>query len=226
MPPRSLNSLWSRIDVTRKWVLLSCAAVALSTVLPWYADLDAFGAGDLYLGVTGPLFLVGLLILASAIFTAAWILLPVFEKKLPSLPVSEGAVFVFLSVQNLVGLLIANSVFFHPKFGVNITLKETGFGMILAFVGALVMFWSSYNLMKKSTRPAFSVETQKGDRTARPMMSASMSSRPTVAVPPRPADHYSGSGLNPSGSLPRRTPIERDSASEDRPAPQPLRMDL
>src|SRR3989339_780501 len=104
----------SSLEVTRKWVLLSSAVIAVSSFLPWYKDLDAFGAGDLYLGVSGPLFLVGLMVLATSLLIGAWVLLPALGKRLPRFPFKEGEMFMFLGVQDLVLLLIANSVFFHP----------------------------------------------------------------------------------------------------------------
>ena len=117
MASRRLKTSLSRLDVTRKWILISSVILALSAILPWYEDLDAFGAGDLYLGITGPLFLVGLMVLASAVFIGSWILLPLRGKRLPDIPVKEGALYTFLGIQNLLLLLVANSVFFHPKFG-------------------------------------------------------------------------------------------------------------
>lgn len=210
MSPRSFSSVWAKLDVTRKWIVFSTALVALSTVMPWYQDVDAFHAGERYLGLTGPLFLVGLLMLGSAVFTMAWILLPLFDKRLPRLPFNEGAMFVFLGFQDLVLLLIANSVFFHPKFGVNITLKGTGFGMIVAFIGVFLMIWSSYRLYKRAGRPATHFE-EISESAHEPLV------RPQPSLQ-RPLNSNTSPYL-------RREPLERK-AEEDRPGPQPLRMDL
>jgi len=211
MASRRLKTSLSRMDVTRKWILLSCAILALSTLLPWYEDLDAFGAGDLYLGITGPLFLVGLMVLVSAVFVGSWIVLPLKGKRLPELPVKEGALFAFLGVQDLVLLLVANSVFFHPKFGVNITLKDTKFGMIMAFVGVILMIWSGYQLYRAERRPIREANRE-----------------PLVKMPESPSDHRP-IGVPPvseteQSPLPRKEPIER--SSDDKTDPQPLRMDL
>jgi hypothetical protein len=222
MSPR-LSDVWARLDVARKWILFSAALVALSTVMPWYADLDAFGAGDLFLGLTGPLFLVGLLMLGSAVFTLAWILLPLFDKRLPRLPFSEGTMYLFLGFQDLVLLLIANSVFFHPKFGVNITLKETGFGMIVAFVGVALYLWSSYRLYKRAGRPVTSFEEleEPKEQAREPVMRPQPSlQRPMERPLQRPLTNNASPYL-------RREPNERKvETEEDRPGPQPLRMDL
>lgn len=219
-----------RLDVTRKWLLLGSAVVALGSLLPWYADVDAFGAGDLYLGVTGPLFLVGLMVLASAVVTGVWVLFPALGKRLPSIPVKDGALYTFLGIQDLLLLLVANSVFFHPKFGVNITLKKTQFGMVLAGIGVLIMVWSGYQLYKKSTMAKIVGMNEAAIKDPEPLVK--------MPLPEREAQTHYGmtrggqgpvdravSSLNKEvGRTLRREPIERD--PHEKSAPQPLQMDL
>ncbi|MDP2624905.1 MAG: hypothetical protein Q8P27_01840 [Candidatus Peregrinibacteria bacterium] len=215
MNPRRLKTSIARLDVTRKWVLLGSMIIALSTFLPWYRDEDIFAAGDQYLGVTGPLFLVGLMVLGSALFVGAWIVLPAMGKRLPRLPIKESALFVFLGLQDLVLLMIANSVFFHPKFGVNIQLKSTGFGMIIAFAGVILMIWSSYRLYKREYRRYAAVEEKH---------------EPLIKMPEnehRPMDRESAivnrvrTGTTRSV---RHEPLEHGSGQGEES--QPLRMDL
>ncbi|MBT7483667.1 hypothetical protein HN748_00680 [Candidatus Peregrinibacteria bacterium] len=215
MASRRLKTSLSRLDVTRKWILISSAILALSAILPWYEDLDAFGAGDLYLGITGPLFLVGLMVLASAVFIGSWILLPLRGKRLPDIPVKEGALYTFLGIQNLLLLLVANSVFFHPKFGVNITLKDTRFGMILAFVGVIAIIWSGYQLYRKERRPA-----REGRMEPLVKMPETQSDHRPIETP----THEPKSEREEQPTLPRKEPIER--SMDDKTDPQPLRMDL
>ena len=215
MVHRRVRNQFSRLDMTRKWLVGGALLTAISALMPWYEDLDAFGAGDLYLGVTGPLFLVGLMVLVSSLFVIAWIVLPLMDKKLPTLPVKEGALFAFLGVENLFLLMLANSVFFHPKFGVNITLKDTKFGMITVFIGVFVMIWSGYQLYRKEANPS--------------MNTIGSTPEPLIKMPrPEPKRYEAPSG---GSSFPpesrhtiRREPVER--SSDDRPPIQPLRLDL
>lgn len=157
MTNHRFQSVISRLDVTRKWLLGSAVVVGISTLLPWYEDLDSFGTGALYLGVTGPLFLVGLMVLASAVITGYWLMAPALGRRLPSFPIKEGALFVILGVQDLLLLLVANSVFFHPKFGVNILLKNTKFGMILGVVGVVMMIWSGYRIYRQNEQRSWDI---------------------------------------------------------------------
>ncbi len=229
-----------RLDTTRKWLLLGSVTVAVGALLPWYADIDAFGAGDLYLGVTGPLFLVGLMVLASAVLTGVWVLFPALGKRLPSLPVKEGALYTFLGIQDLLLLLVANSVFFHPKFGVNITLKKTQFGMVLAGIGVLIMVWSGYQLYKKSAMIRGMGTMGETMEKPEPLVRMPMPARePSM---PQHQGHHGQYGMARSGQTsvdravsslnkevgrtlgPRREPVERD--PHEKSTPQPLQMDL
>jgi hypothetical protein len=251
MAHRRLNSAISRLDTTRKLILISTVLVGISAVLPWYEDLDAFGAGDLYLGVTGPLFLVGLMVLASAAFVSYWVLAPTLGRRLPALPIKEGALFAFLGIQDLVLLLVANSVFFHPKFGVNITLKNTKFGMIIAAAGVLLLIWSGYRLYKQEEKRRSSISPE-GRLEPLIKMPTPETTRAPRRAPververDRDPSHYAGKSTISSYTqgpversidslnrevlearettpAPRKEPNESGSADA---GPQPLRMDL
>lgn len=216
-----------RLDVTHKWLLLGSAVAAIGALLPWYADLDAFGAGDRFLGVTGPLFLVGLMVLASAVFAGVWVLFPALGKRLPPLPVKDGALYMFLGIQDLLLLLVANSVFFHPKFGVNIILKKTQFGMVMAGVGVLVMIWSGYQIYKKS-KTVRGVAMEEPEPLVKMPTPTREHTRPThygmVRGGQDPVDRAVSSLNKEVGRTLRREPVERD--PNEKSTPQPLQMDL
>ena len=255
MANRRLNSAISRLETTQKWILFSAALIGLSTVLPWYEDVDAFGAGDTFLGITGPLFLVGLMLLVSASMIAYRILAPSMGKRVPSLPIKEGALFAFLGVQDLLLLLVANSVFFHPKFGVNILLKNTKFGMVMAAIGVLMLIWSGIRLYRLEATRSDSIGAEGRFEPLIRMPEkrpTSISSEGDVVLDSqmtrleRDPSHYAGPptaiGAHARGPVEhavdrisrdmrgardesiRKEPIER--SSDDKTAPQPLRMDL
>jgi hypothetical protein len=240
MAKRGVQSAISRLTTTRKWVLFSAVLVGFSAIMPWYEDLDAFGAGDLYLGITGPLFMVGLMILGSSALVSYWIMAPAMGKRLPNLPVKEGALFTFLGIQDLLLLLVANSVFFHPKFGVNITLKNTKFGMIVAALGTIVLIWSGYKLFKSEERRTASFGPE-GRLEPLIKMPEPKREAPRDSGHRDPA-HYSGgigtrshgpvehsvgrlnNEVSPPAPPTRHEPIDR--TTEAQAEPQPLRLDL
>ena len=128
-----------------KLIGIGSIVLAISTLLPWYADLDSYRVGDEFLGVTGPASFVGIVILLIS-GVSLWIFsYHLLERRVPRLPVREGILHLFVAVESLFLLVLVNSIFFHPKFGVNITLKESRFGMTLAFVGSIILLVGGYS---------------------------------------------------------------------------------
>ena len=54
-----------RLPMVKKAILLASGVLMLSVVLPWYDNRNSFGVGETYLGIQGPLFLVGVLVCVS-----------------------------------------------------------------------------------------------------------------------------------------------------------------
>jgi hypothetical protein len=69
----------------------------------------------------------------------ALIAMQMMEKRAPKLPMKEAQMHIAGSILSLFMLVLTASAYFHPKFGVNLTDKSLGFGMILAFIGTGVM---------------------------------------------------------------------------------------
>jgi len=113
---RNLKTAFSRLSRPKKVVLVTSVLIVLSCIMPWYQDLSVYGVGDTYLGVTGPLFLAGVFILALSGFTALMIGMPMMGKRFLKLPVKGSLIAMIAGVQSLFLLLIANSVFYHSIF--------------------------------------------------------------------------------------------------------------
>lgn len=135
---------FSRLSKPKKVVFVTSSLVALSCLLPWYHDLSVYGVGDTYLGVTGPLFLTGVFMFLLSGFTALSIGLPMMGKRFFKLPVKGSIAAMFAGLQSLFLILIANSVFYHSKFGVSINHKQPGFGMTLAILAVIGVIAGSY----------------------------------------------------------------------------------
>ncbi|MCX6733253.1 MAG: hypothetical protein NTX63_00385 [Candidatus Peregrinibacteria bacterium] len=136
----------------QKVIFWGAAAMAVSVILPWYSDIDAFKTGDTYFGITGPLYMIGILFLGlSGVAIATLFNYTVREKiemifsKLATYYMIAGGFCAFL-------LLLANSVYFHPRFGVNIAIKSAGIGMWVALIGVGMMLYGGYTLRKRRER--------------------------------------------------------------------------
>lgn len=139
-----IKETFVRLPKQIKFIGIGALVLAISTFLPWYADLDSYRIGDEFLGITGPASFVGIIILLLS-GLSLWIFsYRLLERRVPRLPVREGILNLFVAIESLFLLILVNSIFFHPKFGVNITLKESRFGMTIAFIGAAVLLFGAY----------------------------------------------------------------------------------
>ncbi len=137
---KRLQQGFLRLPLAKKAVLVSSALLAFSPVLPWYDNRNSFGVGESFIGLKGPLFLVGILCLAFGAISFFNLFFPLMGRNFFRLKRKAGAMSSVFGLQSLILLVIANSVFFHPSFGVNVAHKGTRFGMMLAFVTAGIMF--------------------------------------------------------------------------------------
>lgn len=127
----------------RKMLLFGTFLSVISTLLPWYSDMDRFNIGDTFLGISGPLYLAGFIVLAASGASFTLIMLHLLGKKQPKLPIKEGHLHVFSGIISGVMLVLVNSVYFHPKFGISIADKSLGVGMMIAFAGVSLFLFAA-----------------------------------------------------------------------------------
>ncbi len=134
---KRIKSKLMRLPMAQKLIGIGSIVIIVSSFLVWYKDVDAFNRGGVYLGITGPLYLIGYVSVCLSVFSLALVSFHLLDKKIPSLPIKESMVYISGGAISLFLLIIANSIYFHPQFGLNITSKEYGIGMILAFIGSI-----------------------------------------------------------------------------------------
>jgi len=127
------------MPATKKTILLASGVLTVSAFLPWYDNRNSFGVGETYLGIEGPLFLVGALIAVFGAVSFSNIFFPLLGRNFFKLKKKMGATAISLGLQSLFLIVVANSVFYHPSFGTNVSHKGTRFGMMTAFVAIAVM---------------------------------------------------------------------------------------
>lgn len=173
-----------RLPFSKKAVLFSSGLLMLSTVMPWYDERNSFGIGDTYLGVQGPLFLVGLLVLAFGAITFFNLFFPLMGRNFFNLRRRGGSVALVLGAQSLLLLAVANSVFYHPEFGLNLTNKGTRFGMMVAFAAVGMMLISGYMIRRKESEESEELEAyiEPVMEQARPAVSPVFTPMPTPSA--------------------------------------------
>jgi len=139
VPAPRLQDKFLNLPMYQKIIGVGSLISIIGALLPWYSDIDTFNTGDTFLGVTGPLYLVGYIIIALSLFSLILSGLRAFDKKLPSLPMKESMIYIISGASSIFLMIIASSVYSHYKFGINLTSKEQQFGMMITFIGAVAI---------------------------------------------------------------------------------------
>ncbi|MEK7524483.1 MAG: hypothetical protein AAB588_05660 [Patescibacteria group bacterium] len=139
-----IKETFLRLPRTTKTLGIAAFLLFLSTLLPWYTDIDSYRVGDEFLGVSGPTSFIGISILIMAGFSIWIFSYHLLERRVPRLPMGESVLNLFVGAESLFLILLVNSIYYHPKFGVNILDKEPRFGMMLSLVSSLVMVIAAY----------------------------------------------------------------------------------
>jgi hypothetical protein len=144
MPAKRLNQMVKDMSFEEKLLGVGSTLLALSIFLPWYQDIDSFKTGDMFLGITGPMYLSGFTLLVIAGVNLALLLSDGLDLKIPFSIKKNSNYFLASGIVAFYLLLLTSTVYFHPKFGFNITVKESQFGMFLAFIAAAFITFGGY----------------------------------------------------------------------------------
>lgn len=134
---RNAKTLFTKMNASEKALTVGAGLTVLSLFLPWYRDLDAWGKGDTFLGLTGPLSVIGLIILLGS-GAVLWKMLGRMTGRKINLLEKYDKLPLYVTVENMILFVITASIYFDPKFGVNITLKQTAFGLFLCLMGTVI----------------------------------------------------------------------------------------
>lgn len=200
-----LTETFSRAPLHLKVIVISSLLLFVSMFLPWYQDVDAFHTGDQFLGITGPTSFIGLSILILAACSSLLSIYKMIGRKLVKLPWKESSFYAFVACQSFFLLAITNSIFLDIKFGVNITMKETLFGMSLALLTSVGLGVGVY-LMKKFESTAAS-HNETGD--LKPLISFKERSHTSMS------GTYSAPSTQTQTSSPSLTSQEEDLVAQD-----------
>lgn len=144
MPTKRINQVISELSLPKKIIGAGSALMILGLFMPWYQDLDTFKTGAEFSGLSGPLYLLGFSLLALSIINIVFLVLNSAKKKVSFLPFKMSSFHLFVGLFSFYALLAVNSIYFHQSFGVNITLKQSRFGMFMAFVAASLLTIGGY----------------------------------------------------------------------------------
>lgn len=189
MPQKRFLQYIRDLSFEEKLVMWGSVLCFISAFLPWYRDIDRFGTGFQFLGITGPLYLVGLFFAALGLTIFGTLFIKRVRQKILDFGF-QMTNFYLLSAGFLLFLLIlTNSVYFHENFGVNITSKEFRFGMLIGFIGVGLLFVGTF-LQRRSRGLSLNIED---------ILSDNVGQKPLVELPGRPHQPLEPSS-NPSNA--------------------------
>lgn len=135
----------------QKLNLIGTILLVVSLFLGWYSDKDVFRSGDFYTALNGPLYFVGISILALCLVNAGTLLYAVLKggvtAKWQESPL--GMKQMIMGFFSMYLLMIINSVYFHPQFGLNIMSKKSEIGVMLALVATVMICVGGYVSYRK-----------------------------------------------------------------------------
>lgn len=140
------KNIWRKLSSGQKITMMGSLLLILSLFLNWFSDKDVFRSGDTYTALGGPLYLPGLTILLAAVFALGLVVLAALRnKRIMALgTATQGKMQMLAGFFSMYLLIVINSVYFHPRFGLNILEKKTEIGVTLALAATVLICVGGY----------------------------------------------------------------------------------
>lgn len=140
------KNLWAKLSSDQKLNIIGSTLMIISLFANWYSDKDVFRSGETFSGLNGPLYLTGysMLILAAGnllLSLGQAIKFPVIKNFSKS---NVGKQQMGIGFGTMYLLILVNSVYFHPQFGLNILSKKSEAGVLLALFGSVLICGGGY----------------------------------------------------------------------------------
>ena len=162
MPTPSITKIIAELPFEKKLAAAGSILMIVSLFFPWYQDLDSFRTGDTYIGLNGPMYFAGFTLLVLASLSLLVIITDYLDKKIPLFNVKAARFHLLTGIFSFYMLFLIGSVYFNSHFGVNITLKQSQFGMFMAYISASLITIGGYfsGRERKSIMKDFEKETR------------------------------------------------------------------
>jgi len=126
------------LSINNKILLISSLAMMISVFMPWYVDIDKYNMGDMFIGITGPLYLIGWIILTLSSLSFLITILRLNEKTIAKLSNKESDIYLYSGWISLSLLIISNSIYLHNKFGVGLATKSIEIGLVVGLIASMI----------------------------------------------------------------------------------------
>jgi hypothetical protein len=144
MPNPRITQIIAELPFEKKLAGLGALVMIISLFFPWYQDTDTFLTGDTFTGFSGPMYFAGFTFLILAALSLTVLVMDYFDKQVPIFKVKTAKFHLWSGIASFYLLFLVGTVYFHPAFGINITQKESGFGMFMAYSAAALLTIGGY----------------------------------------------------------------------------------
>ena len=151
MPNKSIKNQLKALTLANKVVGTGAILAVISVFLPWYQDIDRFKTGDMFLGITGPLYLIGGSLLILSCLSLLLVASKVTKREIVKFSTPDSVVHMSVAGISFYLLFIAYSIYFHPQFGLNLVNKQPLMGMFTSLVSSLLIGYGGF-LQKRRSR--------------------------------------------------------------------------
>ncbi len=211
MPTLSFKKRLKALSLPNKVVGIGALVGIVSVFLPWYKDIDRFHTGDMFLGITGPLYLLGATLLLLFGGSLALVISEAMQKEFVKLPVKKTTFHMLAGGGGLYLLCLAYSIFFHPQFGLNLVDKQPMFGLFGVLVASALVGYGGHLLTKGAGVRSPKMEQVRQQITESVMRQHQQVQQPVndvsqqvpVNANPTPAHHYTDD-IQIKSDLPQR----------------------
>lgn len=174
------KNIWSKLSSDQKLNIIGSTLLIISLFANWFSDKDVFRSGDTFSGLNGPLYLMGysMLILAAGnllLSLAQAIKFPIIKNINKS---NTGKLQMAIGFGTMYLLVLINSVYFHPQFGLNVLSKKSEAGVLLALVASVLICVGGYLAYRQKF-----VEMEKAETAVAAREKVGIKTAATVAAP-------------------------------------------
>lgn len=156
---QSIRQIIQQLPLGRKLLGLGSIGLIISLMLPWYQEKGSLNS-IVYLGLTGPLYLIGFTFLVFAFLNIFFLIYETLGKKIDFFSIKVSYFPFFTGIFSFYLLLMESSIYSHRQFGVNVLTRQSEFGMFFAFLATALITIGGY-LIRREHSGVLQKEIQK-----------------------------------------------------------------
>ena len=108
---KDIKKAISELTISYKIIGFGAFIGFISVFMPWYSDFNSFNSGTSYRGITGPLYLLGVILFLISIMNLGIVSSKIVHYKLPNLKIKIENLFIGGGFLSILMVIIAFSIY-------------------------------------------------------------------------------------------------------------------